>query len=169
MNYHEPREPILHMTPLLKKLNLAQQSKILVLNAPQSFDVELAALVDVSIQRKSTAKEKVSFGIAFAISQVELDQLSQTLVRSVSEDSILWIAYPKGTSKNYTCEFNRDKGWSVLGDAGYEPVRQISIDSDWTALRFRKATEIKKLTRRSSMAISSEGKRRTQGLRSKKK
>lgn len=157
------------MTPLFNKLNLTQQPEILVLNAPQSFDVELSALVDISIQRKSTAKRKASFGIAFAVSQAELDQLSQTLIRSVSDDPILWIAYPKGTSKNYTYEFNRDKGWDILGDAGYEPVRQISIDSDWTALRFRKATEIKKLTRRSSMAISTEGKRRTQISRSKKK
>ena len=75
-------------------------------------------------------------------------------------DAVLWFAYPKGSSKKYKCEFNRDTGWHVLGAAGFEPVRQVAIDQDWSALRFRRAGFIKDMKRRSCMALSDEGKSR---------
>ncbi len=72
------------------------------------------------------------FAIGFAIRQKELDQISSTVARLQVEDPIIWIAYPKGSSKKYKCEFNRDTGWYVLGEAGFEPVRQVAIDEDWS-------------------------------------
>lgn len=47
----------------------------------------------------------------------------------------------------------------MLGGNGFEPVRAVAIDEDWSALRFRKVEFIKKMTR--GFAISEEGKRRT--------
>jgi hypothetical protein len=38
--------------------------------------------------------------------------------------------------------------------AGFEPVRQVAIAADWSALRFRRVETIKKLTRSSLGAIS---------------
>jgi hypothetical protein len=75
-------------------------------------------------------------------------------------DALLWFAYPKGTSKKYTCDFNRDTGWQIVGDHGFEGVRQVAIDEDWSALRFRRTKFIKTMTRNSKIAISSEGKKR---------
>jgi hypothetical protein len=149
------------MSTLFKKLNLSNRNPIIVLNAPETFDTELRQLVNVEVIRKSNRKKKADFGIAFAITQQDLDDLSRQLIEAVEGEAVLWIAYPKGTSKQYRCEFNRDSGWTVIGNAGFEPVRQVSIDSDWTALRFRKVEHIKSLTRRTSMAISTEGKQRT--------
>ena len=81
-------------------------------------------------------------------------------------DAILWCAYPKGSSTRYTCEFNRDTGWASLGTAGFEPVRQIAIDEDWSALRFRRAQYISTLRRDPARAISAGGKARATGARS---
>jgi len=55
----------------------------------------------------------------------------------------LWFAYPKGTSKKYSCDFNRDDDWEVLRQAGFDSVRQVAIDDDWSALRFRRFEFIK--------------------------
>jgi len=68
----------------------------------------------------------------------------------------VWFAYPKGSSKRYECDFKRDTGWRTLGQAGFEPVRQIAIDEDWTTLRFRRAEFIKSMTRK--RALSKTGK-----------
>ena len=149
------------MTPLFKKLNLGTNNSILVLNAPSSFDAELEKLVEIKIQRTVSSKSKATFIIGFAITQTELDSISEKIAKSTSGDAVVWIAYPKKSSKRYQCEFNRDTGWNVLGDAGFEPVRQVAIDDDWSALRFRRTEHIRSLTRDNSMAISSEGKRRT--------
>ena len=43
---------------------------------------------------------------------------------------------------------------------GYEPVRQIAIDEDWSALRFRKTGKIKTMKR--GFAVTEEGKQRTE-------
>ena len=144
-----------HMSPLFKKLNLTTQDVVHVLNAPASFELELAALQGVSIQR--TVSGRSSFAIAFAVTQAQRDAASTALARACEGDAVLWIAYPKGTSRKYTCEFNRDSGWSVLGAAGFEPVRQVAIDDDWSALRFRRVEHIKTMTRNPDGAISVSG------------
>ncbi len=151
------------MTPLFTKLNLASQTAATVLNSPASFEPELAALKGVTVVR--WVGGKVSFAIAFARTQAELDKASAALAKSADGDAVIWIAYPKGTSKKYTCEFNRDSGWKVLGKAGYEPVRMVAIDEDWTALRFRKAEYIKTMKRNPEGAISTTGKKRTRTTR----
>lgn len=149
------------VTPLFKKMNLGDIETLLVLNAPESFDAELEKLSEVKILRKATSKTKAKFSIGFAVTQSELDKISNSLIQSADGDAMVWVAYPKGTSKKYKCEFNRDSGWGVLGDAGFEPVRMVAIDADWSALRFRRTEYIKTMNRSNSMAISAEGKRRT--------
>lgn len=149
------------MSPLFKKLNFGSHETILVLNAPDSFNDELEQLKGVEVVRKARANLDIRFAIGFAKKQTELDKISTSLAKAIQGDGVIWIAYPKGTSKKYRCEFNRDSGWKVIGDAGFEPVRQIAIDDDWTALRFRRTEFIQTLTRRSTMAISKEGQSRT--------
>lgn len=133
------------MPTVFTKLNLKDQRTIVVLNAPGSFEPELAALDDVTVLRDAASAASVQFGLAFATTKDELDRASHALVAAPG-DTILWIAYPKGTSKNYTCEFNRDSGWTVLRDSGFDTVRMVAIDADWSALRFRRAEYIRSVS-----------------------
>ncbi len=146
------------MTPLFKKLNLTHQPVIHVLNAPASFAPELAALTGTEILYE--LEGVTSFALAFAVTQAEVDAASRRIAAFAEGDAIVWMAYPKGTSRKYKCEFNRDTGWSVLGEAGYEAVRQVAIDEDWTALRFRKVEFIRSITRNPAGAISAAGRAR---------
>lgn len=132
------------MSALFKKLNLKDQKSILVYNAPDSFEAELAELQNVRVVRNAKAPKGVEFALAFAKTQKELDQLSQLLSSGAVDDAVLWFAYPKGTSKRYRCEFNRDTGWGVLKDRGFDSVRMVAIDEDWSALRFRNVKFIKR-------------------------
>ena len=134
------------MTPLFKKLNLTTQAVVHVLNAPGSFEPQLAALRGVTVKRSVAGVSP--FAMAFVITQAELDVASRKLAAACSGDAILWMVYPKGTSKQYRCEFNRDSGWAVLTAAGFEPVRMVAIDEDWSALRFRRVEYIKTMTRK---------------------
>jgi hypothetical protein len=145
------------MTPLFRKLNLGAQTTVHVLGAPASFEPELAALEDVKIER--TISGSASFALAFVVTQAERDATCAQLLGACGDhgDAIVWIAYPKGMSKRYRCEFNRDSGWSVLGAAGFEPVRQVAIDADWSALRFRRTEHIPTLRRDPARTISRAG------------
>jgi hypothetical protein len=142
------------------KLNLKDQRDLVVLNAPDSFERELKTLAGREIRRKVAGKAPVSFALAFVKKQADIDQAARALVPRMDGDVILWFAYPKGSSKRYTCDFNRDTGWTELGKSGFEPVRMVAIDEDWSALRFRRAGFIKTLTRGKDSALSAEGKRK---------
>jgi hypothetical protein len=143
---------------LFKKLNLGTHSVALVLNAPKSFKPELATLKGVTIKRSLSGTS--AFAMAFVITQSELDAASRNLVAACTGDAILWMVYPKGTSKKYHCEFNRDCGWPILGAAGFEPVRMVAIDADWSALRFRRVEHIKRMTRGAGNSISRAGRKK---------
>ena len=147
------------MNAVFKKLNFKAQSPVYILHAPISFGKEIDEISTETEIRTSISKAKdVSFLLAFVTKQKEVDDLAQSLGSVVGADAVVWFAYPKGSSKKYKCEFNRDSGWNELGKQGFEGVRMIAIDEDWSALRFRKAEHIKTMTR--SFAMSDAGKRK---------
>jgi hypothetical protein len=131
-------------SPLFKKMNLGAHSEIVVLNAPDSFEAELKQLEGIKILRDLKKPAAIQFGLAFAMTQTQLDRASRILAAASEGDAVLWFAYPKGSSKRYTCEFNRDAGWSVIRDAGFDSVRMVAIDEDWSALRFRRVEYVKR-------------------------
>ena len=147
------------MNTIFKKLNYRDAKTIHVLNAPDSFK---AAMNEMKIVTKVTAtvaaSSGISFLIAFATTQKEVNDVAGKVVPKLADDAIFWIAYPKKSSKKYTCGFNRDTGWQFLGALGYEGVRMVAIDEDWSALRFRRAEKIKNMTR--GFALSEAGKKR---------
>jgi hypothetical protein len=147
------------MTPLFNKLNLGTHRDILVVNAPDSFAPELAALTDVTIRRDPKRASAVPFALVFVTTFAEIESAARWLPKAVG-DAVIWLAYPKGTSKRYRCEFNRDSGWAAVGAAGFEGVRLVAIDEDWSALRFRRTEYIKSLTRAPARAASPAGKAR---------
>jgi len=147
------------MSKLFAKLQHKGQV-VYLLNAPESIEPFLAELEGVEIRRSCAKKERIDFSLSFAITQAELDKLSRLVIAAASDDATLWFAYPKGSSQRYQCEFNRDSGWTVLAEAGYEPVRMVAIDTDWSALRFRKVDKIRSFQRDAKHAISREGKKR---------
>jgi hypothetical protein len=128
---------------IFDKLNLKGIGKILVLNAPQSFEPELAALQGITIARSLRGLGEIEFSLAFVTRQKEVDQIAGTIVRIAKGDPVVWFAYPKGASKKYQSEMNRDNGWQALKQAGFDTVRMVAIDEDWSALRFRRAEFIK--------------------------
>jgi hypothetical protein len=148
------------MLSTFEKLNLKDQSQIAVLNAPESFEPELAALDGVKIRRDLQDLDGIGFSLAFVIKQREVDALAKTLAKKAKGDAVVWFAYPKGTSKKYKSEINRDTGWQVLGKAGFEPVRMVAIDEDWSAVRFRRVEFIKTMTRGKEHRMTAQGKAR---------
>jgi hypothetical protein len=151
------------MASTFEKLNLKDQRKILVVNAPANFERELAALQDVAVARSAADLSEVQFSLAFVTKQREVDDLAKAIATKAKDDAIMWFAYPKGTSKKYKSEINRDHGWQTLGQLGFEPVRAVAIDENWSALRFRRVEFIKTLSRSRKRAISARGKAGARG------
>ena len=156
------------MNTIFKKLNYKNQESIFIANAPESFKNEMKAMAKVAaIKTDWKGARSIDFFMGFVTRQSEVDSIAKSVGPLMSEDGLLWLCYPKGTSKKYTCEFNRDTGWTELGKAGYEPVRMVAVDEDWSALRFRRVEKIKKMTR--SFAMTEAGKKKVAATRKVKK
>ena len=146
------------MDPVFKKLNFKAQEQIIVLNAPASFDSNLDAISEFTqIHRQLPPQEAIEWLLAFVTLQQEVETLSKAISEQISGDLLLWLAYPKKSSKRYQSDINRDYGWAPVGALEMEPVRQVAIDEDWSALRFRRVAFIKSMKRRQSMRISKKG------------
>lgn len=150
------------MDALLKKLNFKAQTPVLVIALPEDL-TPIATYLETKTEiiQDPAQIEKITFGLFFVKEQATIDQIIATIAPKIEGDPTLWFAYPKGTSKKYTCNFNRDTGWAILGTHELEAVRQIAIDEDWSAIRFRKVAFIKKMTRSQKLALSDTGKEKT--------
>ncbi len=148
------------MTPLFQRLNLKDQAEILVLNAPESFEAELEALEPRTVWQDLYDVEEITFALVFVTQQEQVDDWATAIAAQTQGDAVIWFAYPKMTSKKYQCDFNRDTGWATLGTLGFEGVRQVAIDADWSALRFRRVEFIKTMIRDRSRALTDQGQAR---------
>jgi hypothetical protein len=147
------------MNLVFKKLNYKDQKVLHIINAPTTFEKDMGEMKHlVEIKTGLAGAKEVKFFMAFVTKQKEVDDLTRKITAVIAGDGVLWFVYPKGSSKKYTCEFNRDNGWVELGKQGFEPVRMVAIDEDWSALRFRRAENIKTMTR--SSALSETGKKK---------
>lgn len=149
------------MSPLFAKLNFKGHARMLAIDAPASFEPELAGLNGVAVDTAPSAGEAYGFAIGFAVARTDLNRVCAQLIAAAPGDAVVWVTFPKKSSKRYRCDFDRDNGWTVMGDAGFEPVRQVAIDEDWSALRFRRIEYIKHLNRSAARTLSAQGRART--------
>jgi hypothetical protein len=74
--------------------------------------------------------------IGFAVLRADLDRLGP-VIGAARADRLAWIGYPTGGKLG--TDLNRDRLVQALAVEGIQPVRQVSIDDTWSALRFRPA------------------------------
>ncbi|MDI9320738.1 MAG: hypothetical protein QM530_09745 [Phycisphaerales bacterium] len=148
------------MENLLKKLNYKNQKEMVLLQAPPAFLEQLMLFSDeLMLKTKLSEVCQVECAMIFVTKQKEIDELIPQIAPKLKDDALLWMCYPKGTSKKFKCDFNRDTGWAIMGSYEMESVRMVAIDKDWSALRFRKVAYIKVMKRRTG-TLSEAGKRK---------
>jgi hypothetical protein len=132
------------MKELLSKLNYKGQLRIAVINAELSFYKAVAmelkgVITDDDIDQRCPYE----FMILFVKSVADVDLLAPVALHNLTADGVLWFCYPKKSSKKYSSNLERDKGWKALNEAGFYGIRMVSVDDDWSAMRFRNIRFIK--------------------------
>lgn len=157
------------MEATLKKLNYKGETEVLLNHLPEHLGALKEAFEKTATCVTDVGETKtITFALSFIYKQSDVDEILPKLDEKVNGDAILWFCYPKKSSKKFKCEIDRDHGWNIMGKYGYEPVRMVAIDDDFSALRFRKVSFIKKLTRSGEMALTEEAKARTTGKKAAK-
>lgn len=145
--------------PVLKKLQFKDHGQaVLIVNPPKSYH-EVMEYFQGEVHQHSVFEE-YDFIQVFGIANSELQAAALSVVGFLKNDGLFWLCYPKKNSKVYKgSNCSRETVTGLLASHGYEPVRQVAVDDDWSALRFRKTEHIKKMTR--NFAVTEEGKKRT--------
>ena len=135
------------MKTLLEKLNYKGNDRIAILNAEDNFIIPLFKEISaVTIDREIDPRFPYDFILIFVRNQSEVDTFSSTALHNLLCDGMLWFCYPKKSSKKYTSDIDRDHGWKAINDAGFNGIRIVAIDNDWSALRFRNIKFIKSIS-----------------------
>jgi len=127
-------------TSIADKLRIKEGNILLPLNAPPDFKKELGKLPSrVAIDSKAKNFQQVHW---FVSNRAQLEKEMSKLMKLVKEDIIVWVYYPKGTSKVQT-DLTRDKGWDCLLAEGDRItwISLISFNDTWSVFGFRAKSE----------------------------
>ena len=122
---------------IFEKLQLKNEKNLLIQGLPSSIEKQFTKLSFAKNLTPLLRSRKIEFALIFSVSENQLNCILQDIMPALKEDSKLWIAYPKATSKIVT-DLNRESSWNKLFSAGYENVEQVSLDHVWDAAQFKK-------------------------------
>lgn len=117
---------------LAKKLKLKPGVRAAVVNAPENYLDELKH--DSDISQKLTGK--FDWIQVFARNKKELASFAPKAVAALKPDSILWLSFPKGSSKIQT-DLTRDKGWEAIHNIDLKFITLVSVNDMWSAFALR--------------------------------
>jgi len=75
------------------------------------------------------------------VSENQLNGILVDIMPALKDDTKLWVAHPKQTSKIST-DLNRDSSWTRLNELGFESIELVSLDHVWQAYNFKKNEEV---------------------------
>ena len=117
---------------IAKKMKLKPGLKAAVINAPETYLDDLQHDVEIS----PSLSGKFDWIQIFVKNKAELDTLAPKAVKALKPESMLWISFPKGTSKIQT-DLTRDKGWDTLRNLDLKWINLISVNEMWSAFSLR--------------------------------
>jgi hypothetical protein len=117
---------------LAKKMKLKSGLSAAVINAPENYVDALQHNTALS----PTLNGKFDWIQIFVRDKAELDALAPKAAKALKPESMLWISFPKGTSKIQT-DLTRDKGWDVLRELDLKWITLISVNEAWSAFSLR--------------------------------
>ena len=107
------------------KLQVKKERRLALCDAPLAIEAPAAPV------------EEAEVVVQFVSSRAEFDVKLPPLLQAIRADAILWVAYPKLTSK-LAGDLNRDIIHGAAPALGIDCVSQIALDDDWSALRMKR-------------------------------
>ncbi|WP_282044516.1 DUF3052 domain-containing protein [Winogradskyella flava] len=122
-------------TPLAKKLGLKAGYKIYLHDEPDDYTNLFDILPKDLVFIRSPKSESIDFIHAFFTSREALQDTIKNLKPYLNQNGILWVSWPKGTSK-ITSDINRESVRAEVINIGLVDIKVCAIDEDWSGLKF---------------------------------
>ena len=144
------------MHNILQKLNFREDYPLVLLRVPESLSNWVKEIGTTTTVFHEIPERDIPFILIFVLSAEEIRASAAAVIPRLAQDAVLWFCYPKKSSKTYSTRISRDEGWDSVKKLGYDTVRLVSIDTDWSALRFRQVAYIRNRQRDASPGHKNE-------------
>ncbi len=121
-------------TPLGKKLGIKERSRIALVNAPEGIQKQLGVL-PANAQIVARLLKPLDIILLFTDAEKTLVRDFPSLVKKLSTNGMIWIAWPKKSSGVPT-DLSFDRVQRVGLQGGLVDVKICAIDETWSGLKF---------------------------------
>jgi hypothetical protein len=118
---------------LAKKMKRKAEVRAAILGAPAGYE---AASFPGLEPAASSLRGRFDWIQVFVKNKAALDRLAPKAAAALNPDSILWITFPKGSSKIQT-DLTRDQGWDIIRALDLKWITLISVNETWSAFSLR--------------------------------
>ena len=119
---------------LIEKLGIREGFRIIILNPPEGYNNALGKLPkDVAVTR--TLNGPLDFIHLFTKTRGELETKFPLLKQELSQKGMLWISWPKGSSKVDT-DLNENIVREIGLKNGLVDVKICAVNEIWSGLKF---------------------------------
>jgi hypothetical protein len=122
------------VSPLAKKLKLRPGVRAAVVGAGHDYLATLDPPAGVTVE--TTLAGPLDWIQVFVKTSAELAEVVPRISAAIARDGLVWISYPKGSSKQQT-DLTRDKGWEPLEGSDLMWLSLVSVDDTWSAFGLR--------------------------------
>ena len=120
---------------IFEKLLLTDEKNLLIQGLPSSIEKQFNKLSFAKNVTPLLKSRKIDFALVFAVNENQLNSILFEVMPALKEDSKLWVAFPKSTSKIVT-DLSRECSWKKLTASGYACVEHVALDHVWSATRY---------------------------------
>ena len=125
---------------LFKKFQLKEEFSVLMLNS----NPDIHPLFDgIRLEFSGAGDHSYDSVIFFAKEETDISETLPVADTNRKPKGQLWLTYPK-KSGGIPTELNRDITAGIVDRLGFDPVRLISLNKDWSCLRLVKKSEREK-------------------------
>ena len=121
-------------TPLVQKLGIKPDARVLFVNAPPDFAGTLGPLPS-GVEQVAGAAKNLDLAVLFVTAKAELEKRFPTLAKRLAPAGMLWVSWPKkasGVPTDLSDNVVREFGLS----AGLVDTKVCAIDEVWSGLKF---------------------------------
>lgn len=122
-------------TPLARKLGIKRDFHILLVNEPKYYLDLFEELPDGILFSDKPKENTTDFIHFFCTAWDNLVEEAPMYIKALKKTGMLWISWPKGSSKIPT-DLKRDAIREYLLALGLVDTKVAAIDEDWSGLKF---------------------------------
>ena len=133
-------------TPLVRKLGIQPNERIVAIGAPEHYEQLLEGLpAGVAISGRVVADAR--FVHLFVTKRAELKKQLGALRKKLADDGVLWVSWPKRSS-GVASDVTEDTIREVALPLGFVDVKVCAVDDTWSGLKLMIGRENRATTKR---------------------